>query len=85
MDGVWFDIPYMKAYEDFTVDSDGKFANTTAYVQELRTTKGKRVVPIIDAGLQNNEQSDYIPDANTYNCLIKVNTTETPIEQKSMA
>jgi hypothetical protein len=41
----------MKAYEDFTVDSDGKFANTSAYVQELRTTKGKRVVPIIDAGL----------------------------------
>lgn len=82
LDGVWFDIPYMKAYEDFTVDSDGNFKGTDAYVQELRTTKGKRVVPIIDAGLQNNEQSDYIPDANTYNCLIKVNTTETPIEQK---
>jgi alpha-glucosidase (family GH31 glycosyl hydrolase) len=50
LDGVWFDIPYMKAYEDFTVD-DGQFKGMDAYVKDLRANKAKRVVPIIDAGL----------------------------------
>jgi alpha-glucosidase (family GH31 glycosyl hydrolase) len=53
LDGVWFDIPYMKNYEDFSVDNaaGAAFEGTAEYVQELRTTMGKKVVPIIDAGL----------------------------------
>jgi alpha-glucosidase (family GH31 glycosyl hydrolase) len=75
----------MKAYEDFTVDSAAAgdaFYNTSAYVDDIRTNMNKKVVPILDAGLQNADSSPYIADANTYNCLIKEMDTENPITTK---
>jgi hypothetical protein len=72
----------MKNYEDFSVDSDtgAAFAGTADYVKALREEKQKRVIPIIDAGLQNNDNSEYISDANTANCLIKQFGSEAAVQ-----
>jgi alpha-glucosidase (family GH31 glycosyl hydrolase) len=85
LDGVWFDIPYMKAYEDFTVDSasaSSPFYGVKEYVADLRANHSKKIIPIIDAGLQNADDSDYIADANTYGCLIKDYSTGNPVTTK---
>lgn len=74
----------MKAYEDFTVDSENAttFSGTKEYVADLRANQSKKVVPIIDAGLQMSDDSPYISMANTENCLIKDYSSGNPITTK---
>jgi alpha-glucosidase (family GH31 glycosyl hydrolase) len=81
LDGVWFDIPYMENYADFSVDTTGafKFDKTTAATWQ---TANKKLIPIIDAGISYTQESIYVSKAQTKKALIIEQGTEnTPLQQ----
>lgn len=60
LDGIWFDIPYMKDFEDFSVDTNSKFKFDITVAEQWQAAN-KKLIPIIDAGLSNTQESKYVP------------------------
>ena len=58
----WIDIPYMVAFEDFTVDDEeGRpFAGIVDYVANELQANNRHFIPIIDAGIGPVESQYYI-------------------------
>lgn len=58
LDTIYLDIPYMKNYEDFTVDTD-KFPNLTSLSESLHKNN-QQIIVIIDAAVSaDNTSSPY--------------------------
>lgn len=53
LDSVYMDIDYMEDYKDFTVNRE-RFPNFPDFVEEMHE-QGIRLVPIIDAGIKNED------------------------------
>ena len=53
LEHVWLDVPYMKKYQDFTVDTDA-FPNLSIYTDYLHSKRMKLVV-ILDPALSADD------------------------------
>lgn len=61
LDMIYLDIHYMEDYKDFTVDKK-RFPHFPAFVEEMRE-QGVRLIPIMDAGIKNEEGFEVYDDA----------------------
>lgn len=68
LDAIYLDIYYLKEYADFTVDTD-RFPDLPGLAASLRA-EGVRLVPIIDAGIKQDENDPTCQEglANDYFC-----------------
>lgn len=62
LDGVWFDIPYMENYADFSVDTSSTFKFDKTEAAKWQTAN-KKLIPIIDAGIAYTQESTYVSKA----------------------
>jgi alpha-glucosidase len=56
LETIYFDIPYMKDYADFSVDTD-KFPNLAQFSTDLKT-KNQKLVVIVDAAISADDTSN---------------------------
>jgi alpha-glucosidase (family GH31 glycosyl hydrolase) len=70
LEGVWLDIDYTNDYDIFTVNTTA-FPTIKALTTQLQAD-GKKVIPIVDAGLNSHDaQNKYYSDAFDKNLLLK--------------
>lgn len=53
LDGIWFDIPYMKQFASFTVDTEDRYKFDKEVAKSWQAAN-KKLIPVIDAGLSSN-------------------------------
>jgi alpha-glucosidase len=70
LEGVWLDIDYTNNYDIFTVNTTA-FPTIKALTTQLQAD-GKKVIPIVDAGLNSHDdQNKYYTAAFDKNLLLK--------------
>lgn len=69
LETVYFDIPYMNKYSDFSVDTEA-FKNITGFVETLHNN-GQKLVVIIDAAISADDTDNkYYKLGNEKNIFI---------------
>jgi len=58
LDTIWSDIDYMRDYVDFTYNND-TYKGLPDFVKDLHDKYGMKYIPIIDAGIAQNENDTW--------------------------
>jgi alpha-glucosidase (family GH31 glycosyl hydrolase) len=82
LDGVWLDSSYMAPGKDFSVDTEGLFADLGAAIDGWHAV-GLKVVPVLKASLTDDRESKYIAKLDDAEAAIAENVEGfVPLKQR---